>query len=95
LFSAQPLLAGDDDHDRARQAMEAGNILPLSTIIKQLERAYPGQFLEVELEHEDDRWLYEIKLMRDNGALIKLELDASNGEIIRIKGRDINAQEHH
>jgi uncharacterized membrane protein YkoI len=82
------VLAGDRDHDRAREAVEAGNILPLRTIIEKLDRDYPGQILEVELDREDGQWNYEIKLLRDNGALIKLELDAGDGTLIGIKGRD-------
>ncbi len=83
------LLAGTRDHDRAREALEAGKILPLRTIIDKLDRDYPGQILEVELEYEDGQWIYEIKLLRDNGALIKLELDAGDGTLTGIKGRDI------
>lgn len=87
------LLADDGDHDRAREAMEAGQILPLISIIEKLDRDYPGQILEVELEHEDGQWVYEIKLLRDSGALIKLELDAGDGTLIGIKGRDIAPEE--
>lgn len=89
LFSG-PMLAddGDDDHERARQALEGGEILPLQTLIKGLERDYPGQILEVELEREDGLWVYEIKLIRHSGALVKLELDARNGTLLKIEGRD-------
>jgi uncharacterized membrane protein YkoI len=38
------------DHDRARQAVEAGEVLPLRTILERVERDYPGQVVEVELE---------------------------------------------
>lgn len=89
LVISSGLLAGDKDHDRAREALEAGKILPLRTIIEKLDRDYPGQILEVELDREDGQWVYEIKLLRDNGALIELELDAGDGTLIGIKGRDI------
>ena len=83
------LLAGGSDHDRARQAMEAGEILHLRTILERVERDYPGQIIEVELERDDGMWLYEIKLLRENGALVKLKLDAGDGTLLGIKGRDI------
>ena len=89
LALSPALPAKDRDHDRARQALEAGEILPLRTIIDKLERDYPGQILEVELDHEDGQWIYEIKLLRDNGGLVKLKLDASDGTLLGIKGRDI------
>lgn len=83
------LLADDRDHDRARKALEAGEILPLRTIIDRLDRDYPGQILEVELERDDGQWIYEVKLVRDKGAVIKLKLDARDGTLLGIKGRDI------
>jgi len=89
LTLSPALPAEDRDHDRARQALEAGEILPLRTIIEKLERDYPGQILEVELDHEDEQWIYEIKLLRDSGGLVKLKLDAGNGTLLGIKGRDI------
>jgi uncharacterized membrane protein YkoI len=79
--------AGDlRDHDRARQALESGEILPLRTILERVERDYPGQVMEVELDREDGRWRYEIKLLRRDGALVKLVLDARDGRPLRIKG---------
>jgi uncharacterized membrane protein YkoI len=39
--------------------------------------------LEVELEQEQGRWLYEIKLIEPGGRLVKLELDAASGEVLR------------
>ena len=70
----------------ARVALESGEILPLQTIIAQLEQVYPGQILEVELERDDGLWIYEIKLVRANGVLIKIELDASDGRLLSVKG---------
>ena len=80
------------DHDRARQALEAGEVLPLRAILERVERAYPGQIVEVELEREDGRWEYEIKLLRSGGALVKLRVDARDGSIIGVKGRKDHRQ---
>ncbi|WP_372964506.1 PepSY domain-containing protein [Marinobacter sp.] len=85
LSVALPLTADDDDHERARHALEAGEILSLGTIINQLERKQPGQILEVELERKDGRWVYEIKQLREGGKLVKIELDASNAEPLHTK----------
>ena len=89
LALALPSLASDSgDHDRARQALEAGEILPLKTVLEKLERDAPGRVLEVELERKHERWVYEIKLLRPGGALVKLLIDASDGTIIDRKARD-------
>lgn len=82
-----PLTADDDDHERARHALETGEILSLGTIITKLENDHPGPILEVELEREDGRWIYEIKQLQEGGRLVKMELNAATGEVIRIKGK--------
>ncbi|HCY63722.1 MAG TPA: hypothetical protein DHV59_13030 [Oxalobacteraceae bacterium] len=77
--------AGDQDHDRARQAVEAGEVLPLRTVLAQVEREYPGQVMEVELEREHGLWVYEIKVLRPGGELLKLEVDARSGRTLEGK----------
>ncbi|MBS1227915.1 MAG: peptidase propeptide and ypeb protein [Proteobacteria bacterium] len=72
----------DHDHDRARQALEAGEILPLRTVLEKLARDVPGQVMEVELERRGERWIYEIKLLRPGGALIKLKVDARDAAVL-------------
>lgn len=89
LLPLSPQSLADSDHERARAALESGEILPLQKIIAKLEQIYPGQILEVELDRDDGLWIYEIKLVRDNGVLIKIELDASDGRLLAVKGRDI------
>ncbi|MBK7425201.1 MAG: PepSY domain-containing protein [Propionivibrio sp.] len=70
------------DHDRARLALEAGEILPLKTVLEMIARDTPGQVMEVELERKGERWVYEIKLLRAGGSLVKLKVDARDGTII-------------
>lgn len=72
----------DHDHERARQALEAGQIQPLRAILDRVEREHPGQVMEVELENEDGRWIYEVKLLQKDGALVKLKLDARDGTLL-------------
>jgi uncharacterized membrane protein YkoI len=78
--------AGAEDHERARKALEAGEVLPLKTILERVERAYPGQVMDVELERDhrgtEGRWIYEIKILRTGGALVKLKVDARDGTVL-------------
>ncbi|MBI1888032.1 MAG: PepSY domain-containing protein [Nitrosomonadales bacterium] len=81
--------AGDNhDHDRARRALEAGEILPLRTILERVEHDHPGRVMEVDLERKDTGWRYEIKLLRGDGALIKLKIDARDGTVLGIKEKN-------
>jgi uncharacterized membrane protein YkoI len=93
LFLGVAPSIADDDHDRARRALEAGEIMPLRAVIERVEADYPGQIIEVELERDDGSWLYEIKLLRSGGALVKLKIDARDGTLIGIKGRDVGRGE--
>lgn len=77
--------ADNPDHERARQAVEAGDVLPLRTILDRVERDYPGKVMEVELDREKGEWVYEIKLLRKGGALMKLKIQARDGTILGFK----------
>jgi CheY-like chemotaxis protein len=72
-------LADRDDHDRARRALEAGEILPLADILAAAEAARPGRVIELELERDDGRWVYELELVSPEGLLYEMEIDAATG----------------
>ena len=81
----------DEDHDRARKALEAGEVLLLRAILERVERDHPGQVIDVDLEKEHkgeiQRWIYEIKLVRPGGALVKLKINARDGSLLSEKTR--------
>ncbi len=85
LCAAIPVLA-DRDHDKARQLRNAGQILALETIIANHRRQHPGgQLLEAELEFERGRYVYELKMLGDDGVVREFEYDARSGELWRVE----------
>lgn len=82
---AGPALADDDDQDRARRALEAGEILPLSEILAAAEAALPGRVIELELEHDDGRWIYELDLVTPGGRLYEMEIDAATATVLELE----------
>jgi uncharacterized membrane protein YkoI len=80
----------ESDHELARQALQQGKVLPLRTVLDQVERQYQGQVLKVEFEHDDGRFIYEMRLLHPNGQLSKLKVDAVDGRVlsVRRKGQD-------
>jgi len=66
-------------------------VAPLRSLLAQVHGTYPGQVLEVELEREEyakgDVWVYEVKLLTEQGNVLKLEYDAINLELLKLKGR--------
>lgn len=84
---AQPFAWASEsrDHEKARTAVEAGQVLPLPTLLERLRRTHPGQVLELELERDAGRWIYEVKLLQANGQLLKLEVDAATAQVLQVK----------
>jgi uncharacterized membrane protein YkoI len=91
LLAAPIAQASDKDHERARQAVQAGQVMPLPAVLEKLATTHPGQVLEVELERErrdgNEGWVYEIRLLQPDGQLIRLELDAKSAEVLRSRMR--------
>ncbi len=77
--------ADEHDHERARVAVQAGEVLPLPKLLAQLRRTHPGKVLELELTRVEGRWIYEVKLLQANGQLLKLELDAATGQELQVR----------
>ena len=88
LAIAGPARAGDDDHERARQAVEAGRIRPLVQLLAEIERRFVGQVVETDLDDADDGggWTYEFKLLPPSGRMYKVTLDAATGALVGTKG---------
>lgn len=70
-----------------RQLRESGKILPIEDVLARARAAQPGQIVEVELERENNRYVYEVKLIDQADTVHKLEIDAGSGEVLRRKSR--------
>lgn len=75
------------DHDRARAAVRTGEALPLQEVLEKVQRSHPGELLEVELERESGRWVYELKLLQNDGSLLRLDVDAKTAGVLRSRQR--------
>ena len=87
LLLATPARADDRrDHERARAALAAGEIRPLAELLAEVERRWVGRVIEMELERDDDRWVYEFKLLPPSGRVFEVKLDARTGALLRSRG---------
>ena len=86
---AAPAIADDDkhDHDRARGALERGEVLPLERILAAVRAQVPGEVVGVELEREHGAWVYEVRVIDSSGRRLDVRVDAAKGAILRIKGK--------
>lgn len=97
MFLVAPLLAAPlmatpaparerRDHERARAALEAGEIRPLSDLLAEVERRFRGRVIEAELQRDDGQWFYEFKILPQNGRVFDVELDAATGALMGSRG---------
>ncbi len=75
--------AAAQDHNRARNAVQAGHARPLGQILGQVMARCPGRFLDAGLRQGGDGLVYVIKILRPGGRVAKLVVDAKSGAIRR------------
>ena len=90
-LSAVAGLAAEPDHELARRARAAGEIVSLATVLTAVESTFSGDVVEVELEREDGAWIYEIELLTPAGSVIELTYDARTGALLETEGRGVEA----
>ncbi len=83
LLLAVGIAAADSDQDSARELREAGEIMPLETILEKARAAHPGRVLDVELEAEHGRRLYQIEILDQRGTVWEMKFDAATGELLK------------
>jgi uncharacterized membrane protein YkoI len=80
------------DHDRAREALRNGDAAPLAEILPAVESRLGARVIEVGLEREDGRLIYELELIAPDGRILEAEVDARTGAIIEVEADD---EDHH
>ncbi|WP_299012938.1 PepSY domain-containing protein [uncultured Photobacterium sp.] len=87
--NASPHLEIEEDHDDVMKAVEQGLIQPFSELQEKVAREINGRIIKVELDEDDDIWVYELKLIDANNNIIKVKYEAKTLSIIEIKGRKL------
>ncbi|AXY41766.1 PepSY domain-containing protein [Halomonas sp. JS92-SW72] len=96
LALAGPLPASaDDDWQELHGRVNRGELVPMTAILDWLEARYEGQVLEVALENEEGRLVYEVEMLGPRGQRVEFEFDAASGELIGIEGVGIAGMRRH
>jgi len=82
LVTASGPTRADDDHERAREAVVRGEVLPLDAVLALVPLRAGERLLDAELEREGGRWVYELELISADGRVREVELDARDGRWI-------------
>ena len=78
----------EEDQDEVYEAVKKGYIRPFSEMYAAVERDLNGRIIKVELEEDDDIWVYELKINYNNN-IIKVEYNAQTLDMIEIRGRHL------
>jgi uncharacterized membrane protein YkoI len=71
------------DHDRARDAVGSGDVMPLREIMARIGRHYPGRLLDADLGRDGQgRWIYRLKLLSPGDQVRRLSVDAQSGRVM-------------
>lgn len=75
-------IAGPDGAATALPGEGAGH-LPLARILAIAREHVPGEVIEVELESDDGRAEYEVKILTSDGRTMEMQIDAVRGTILQ------------
>jgi uncharacterized membrane protein YkoI len=78
----------DEDYGTARALVEKGEILSLDQILDKAGQHLQGRILEIEVEREGGRYIYEVEILDDHGVVKELEIDAASGVLLKIERED-------
>ncbi len=71
--------SGGGDPSAARERPHPGSA---EDILARSRAIQPGQVVGLELERDDGRWIYEVKLIDERNRVHELELDAASGAVL-------------
>jgi len=71
------------DQNIALDAVESGEALPLSDIVKRIRKAFSARVLDARLIERGARLIYRLTILTDAGVSKRVDLDAKAGTVVR------------
>lgn len=66
-------------------AVRRGEVLPLPRILDLAQKRVPGEVLEVELEKDGGKFVYEVKMLTPDGRVREVTIDAHSGKLLTVE----------
>ncbi len=89
FLTADPAAAiARQDQDEALKGRKKGDLIPYGQIARKAERQFGGRVVGQQLRQTGaDQWVYELKILKDDGKVLTVVMDAKNGKVLRTSGR--------
>ena len=80
-------VVGEEHFDRRSTLLQSGEVATMEELLAKVRTDFPGHILEVELENEGDgtSWVYEVKILHDNGSVAEIDYDAKSLTILDVE----------
>ena len=89
LASWQPVSASREfSTEQIREWVRDGSILSLEDILQRNPQAAEGRLLDLEVEREHGRIVYELEVLHEDGQVTEYEIDAASGQLLKQKIED-------
>jgi uncharacterized membrane protein YkoI len=87
LAISGPTLADDeqDEHESLPTQVEDGEIRSLADLRRIVLSRVAGDIVSARIEQEQGLSLYEFRVLRADGRLVEVEIDARTGEILELE----------
>ena len=79
------------NQSEARKAVSRGDVLAYSKLETAISAQFKGRIIRVELEEDDGEWVYEVRLLADDGRVIKVWADATHLQILEVEGHRLES----
>jgi hypothetical protein len=73
-------------HDQVREAVLAGRLAPLNTILGAVRSAFERQMVDVRALVKGDAYLFEVLMIEEDGAVLQLYYDARTARLLAWTG---------
>lgn len=79
--------AAKSEQERVREAVQAGEILPLSVVLDRVRGQVPGRVLDARVRGGGSRpWLYVVKMLSSDNRVVVVTADARTGRVLEVRG---------
>ncbi len=71
---------------QVRRAVYAGHVVAYAEIEKTVNKLLKARIIRVDLGEDDGVWVYELRLLADDGRIVELALDAQSLQVLKLEG---------
>lgn len=82
-----PGIAGQDQND-AQKARKQGDLIPYGQIARRAVKQFGGRVVGQKMRQTgSNSWVYELRLLMEDGKVLQVVMDAKTGRVISTRGR--------